>query len=96
MREEELINQLIKILDEIDINELGIQNQLKKEIERYSKFSRSILGANESSISEQANVDMKKYIKYLLREGSVQEKRRLLENMQSKIVMNNKEIKLAK
>jgi len=96
MREEELIDQLIKIVDEIDINELGIQNQLKKEIERYSKFSRSILGANESSISEQADIDMKKYIKYLLREGSVQEKRRLLENMQSRIVMNNKEIKLAK
>ena len=75
LREDELINQLVKIVDEMSVDDLGIRGQLEAEIERYSKFSRSVLGINEQ-IDNQKEVNLKRYVKYVLKEGSVQEKKR--------------------
>lgn len=94
LREEELITQLSKILDEIDLNTLGIQGQFKEEVERYYKFSRSILKIDPSDFKSQKNTDMRNYAKYILREGTVLEKRELLTNLQSKLVMRDKKITL--
>lgn len=93
LREEELIRQLAKILDEIDLDELGIQGQFKEEVERYYKFSKGVLGIKKD-FEKQKNIDMRNYAKYLLKEGSVLEKRELLANLQSKIVMRNKNVNI--
>lgn len=92
LREEELIKQLTKIIDEIDLDTLGIQGQFKEEVERYYKFSRSILKIDPSDFKNQKDTDMRNYAKYILREGTVLEKRELLTNLQSKLVMRNKKI----
>lgn len=94
LREDELINQLIKIVDEMSVDDLGVKGQLEAEIERYSKFSRSVLGMNEQ-VNNQKEVSMKRYVKYVLKEGSIQEKREILSNFKSQIIMENKEIRLA-
>jgi DNA invertase Pin-like site-specific DNA recombinase len=92
IREEELIEQLIKIIDEIDINELGIQHQFNEEIERYYKFSKGILGKTDIDFDKQKEIDMRNYVKYVLREGNLLEKREILGNMESKLIMKNKKI----
>lgn len=92
VREEELINQLIKILDKIDLDELGIQGQFKEEVERYYKFSKGVLGINNKDFEKQKEVDIRNYAKYVLKEGSILEKRELLANLQSKLVMKDKHL----
>jgi site-specific DNA recombinase len=94
LREEELIKQLAKIIDEIDLNTLGIQGQFKEEVERYYKFSKSILKIDPSDFKNQKDTDMRNYAKYILREGTVLEKRELLTNLQSKLAMRDKKITL--
>lgn len=90
LREEELIEQLTRIIDELDINDLGLKRQFNDEIERYYKFSKGILGLKDSNFDKQKSIDMKNYAKYVLREGSIIEKREVLSQLESKLVMKNK------
>jgi len=96
LREEKLIEQLSKILDKIDLDELGIQNQFKEEFERYSRFNKIILGIDDSKLKKQKEVNLRNYAKYLLKDGSLLEKRSLLSCLKSRLVMKNKKVKLDK
>ena len=49
IREENLIEQLLKIIDEIDLNALGVKEKIKEEIKRYHKFSHAVLGLKEKN-----------------------------------------------
>ncbi|HCC05347.1 TPA: hypothetical protein DEP58_03510 [Patescibacteria group bacterium] len=90
IREEELIEQFVKLMDEIDLNEISIKEKIKDEVERFMRFQRSILGI-QSKI-EVKEVDIRNYAKYLLKEGFDVEKRELLSCLKSKILLNNKEV----
>ena|SRR3989344_3500373 len=92
LREEDLIAQLLKIIDQIDINELGVQIKFEQEVVRYNKFRRNVLGAQEKSEAE--DIDIKTYAKYLLKEGSVIEKRELLSSFRSKLILKNKMVSI--
>ncbi|MCX6760347.1 MAG: recombinase family protein [Candidatus Nealsonbacteria bacterium] len=96
MREEELINQLIDIVDKLDINELGIKHRFENELARYNKFQRIIDGNNENKLKPQRDIDVKTYVKYLLKEGSIIEKRELLSCLKSRLVIKNKIVCLEK
>jgi hypothetical protein len=75
------------------LDEIGIKEKLKIEVERFKKFQRVILGSKEKiDIRE---VDIRNYAKYILRDGSDLEKRELLGCFKSKIQMKNKIISLA-
>lgn len=84
LREEELIEQLVKSLDQIDFNGLGIQHRFEEELRRFNKFQRGVLGLSKSQITHE-EVDLKTYVKYTLKEGSNEEKRELMGNFKSKI-----------
>lgn len=92
IREEEMIEQLSKIIDELSISELGLERQFNEELERYYKFSKGLLGVKDANFDKQKSVDMKNYAKYVLREGSIIEKRQILGCLESKLVMRGKKI----
>jgi DNA invertase Pin-like site-specific DNA recombinase len=94
LREEELVKQLSKILDEIDLDELGIEGQFKEEVERYYKFSKGVLGIKIDQFEQQKQTDLRNYAKYILKEGATQEQRNLLSNLKSRLVMRNKIIEI--
>lgn len=93
IREEELITEMLKILDKVDINELGMRQKLEDEIARFNIFRRSVLGSTDR-IKEREDTDIKNYAKYILKEGSTTEKRELLANLRSKIVYKDKTLTL--
>lgn len=93
IREEELITELLKILDKVNINELGMRQKLEDEIARFNIFQKSVLGATEK-IKTDKEMDIRNYAKYLLKEGAVSEKRELLANLRSKIMYKDKRLTL--
>ena len=93
IREEELIKELLRILDKVNINELDMRQKLEDEIARFNIFQRSVLGATEK-IQNNKDTDIRNYAKYILKEGSVTEKRELLANLRSRIVYKDKTLKL--
>lgn len=92
IREEELIDELIRIFDEIDINELGIRHKFEEEVKRLNRFQSGVLGAVARRNPEELEVDIRNYAKYLLREGTVTEKRELLGNLRSKLIYKMKRV----
>ena len=80
IREEELITELLKILDKVNINELGMRQKLEDEIARFNIFQRSVLGSTDK-VKNREDMDIRNYAKYILKEGSVSEKRELLGNL---------------
>lgn len=94
IREDELIEQLFKIMDQVDINELGMRQKLDEEIKRYNKFQSIVLGGSGNHDPKEAEVNIRKYVKYLLKEGTLNEKRDLLGNLRSKLIYKNKTVYL--
>jgi len=97
VREESLIEQLAALVDKMDLNELGVRHRLEQEIERHQKFERSVMGAvevkNESAKAK--DINLRNYIKYLLKEGSLIEKRELMACFKSKLIMADKVVRLS-
>jgi len=88
INEEELIKQFQELMDQIDLDEIGIKEKMRSELERFKKFQYSILGKKERA--KTSTIDIRNYAKYLLREGTVIEKRELLSCLKSKIGLNDK------
>ena len=88
--EENLIEQLERVIDDIDLDELGMQGKIKQEVQRFKSFQSRLLGsAQKIQISD---VDIRAYAKYILAEGANTEKREVLENFRSKILLSNKKV----
>jgi hypothetical protein len=87
-----VLEQFVKLMDQIDLNEIGIKEKIKAEVERVKKFQRIILGTKEKI--EVKDIDIRNYAKYVLKESSDPEKRELLSCLKSKIILNNKNILL--
>jgi DNA invertase Pin-like site-specific DNA recombinase len=95
VREEELINQTVKIIDQIDLNQISMRDKFEAEVERMRKFQRTFTGT-ATDTKPQKGIDLRDYAKYLLREGSVTEKRELLLCIKSKLVLTKGEVTLQK
>ena len=89
MREEDLIKNLLELIDNINMNELGLKARIKEEMERYNKF-QALMGFEKNTDAKPKNVDMRTFVKYILKEGSMLEKRELLSSIKSKIVIRKK------
>ena len=93
IREEELIEQLAKLMDKIHLDEIGMKEKIRAEIERHNNFQSGLLGI-KSKVIKVSDIDIRNYAKYVLREGALLEKRELLSCLRSKVLMSEKEIKL--
>ena len=87
-----LIDELIELVDKIDLDDLGVKTKIEQEISRFNKFRMGVLGQkNQIRTTE---VDIRNYAKYLLREGTIYEKRELLSFLKSKLLLKDKKIVL--
>lgn len=67
--------------------------QNEYENARFNIFQRSVLGAKEKIKTDQ-ETDIRNYAKYILKEGSIVEKRELLANLRSRIMYKDKQLTL--
>jgi len=98
IREEELITQLVEIIDQLSLNEIGMRHKLEQEIERYHKFKNNIFGLekDEKELKTKKEVNLREYAKYILKEGSTSEKRELMSCLKSRLVLAEKKLTLEK
>lgn len=79
-------------MDIISIDEIGVKEKIKSEVGRFKSFQQSILGIKTKILV--ADVDIRNYAKYLLREGANIEKRELLSCLKSKLILRDRKITL--
>ncbi|HKK54038.1 MAG TPA: recombinase family protein [Patescibacteria group bacterium] len=90
--EEDLIKQLQKQVEKLDFKKLPVQDKIEGEIKRFKKFQMMATGKNQNI--DVSDVDVKNYIKFLLKEGEDQEKRELLTCLNGEIKLNNKVVEI--
>lgn len=95
IKEEDLIEQLANILDTVSLDEIGMKDRIKTEIEQHKKFQESVLGKVSKEKIKVKEVDIRNYAKYILREKTIWEKRELLSHLRSKLTLSEKKIILA-
>ncbi len=89
IREDNLITLLLKIIDQVSIDEIDARHLIEREVARYNQL-RAAMG--HADRDKARNMDVRKYAKYLLQHGAPAEKRELLEHLRNRIVMKDKKI----
>lgn len=92
INETDLIKQLQKLVDKVELNETSIFKKVKAEVARYKKFHATLLGEKVNTVV--SDIDTKDYVKFLLKDGTMEEKREILSCFNSQIVLKNKVISL--
>ncbi|KKU54191.1 MAG: Recombinase [Parcubacteria group bacterium GW2011_GWA1_47_11] len=92
INEPSLIEELIGLMDTVNLDELGVRVRIEDEIKRFNKFRSGVLGHKQDKIT--IDVDVRNYTKYLLKEGTLIEKRELLGCLQSKLFLKDKKVTL--
>jgi len=80
----------VNLIDKINLDELGVKSKVEEELARFNKFRVGVLGQKKEA--NNSDVDIRNYVKYLLRDGTITEKRELLLFMRSKLVIKDKKI----
>ncbi len=92
INEKDLIKQLQNLTDKLDFKKTPVENKIKSEIKRFKKFQSMITGKCDKI--EVNDVDIRDYMKFILKEGEDQEKRELLICLKGKIFIKNKKVYL--
>lgn len=93
LREEDLVEQLIVLLDKIDLSDTAVRVKFEEELKRHNKFHRAVLGMKGKADAHH-DIDLRDYAKYVLREGSNEEKRELMGCFKSRITVLKKVVTL--
>ncbi|MFA5830868.1 MAG: hypothetical protein WC878_03510 [Candidatus Paceibacterota bacterium] len=71
-----------------------MREHIDKEVQRYRQFAYSVLGAETEFDKKNYEADIRKYAKYILANGSKDEKREVLGCLKTKLEIKGKEIKV--
>lgn len=96
IREEDLLAELLKIVDKIDLNESSTKQQLQTELEKFQKFSQGVLGKMLEQQNLIPKIDTQSYAKYVLMNGTRDEKRSLLSSLKSRLQLKNQKLYVTK
>ena len=93
IREDNLIGLLLQLFDNITINKIQISEKLNREVDRHRKFVNGILG-QEVAEAQTNQVNIRNYAKYLLQEGTRDEKREIISCIDATIFIKDSKIYL--
>jgi hypothetical protein len=88
IREEDLIAQLSALMDIIDLDKVKTKERFDQEIRRFQRFRQVIL-AEKSEAQPTPEIDFRKFAKYILQEGSKEERRELLGCLRGKMFLKD-------
>ena len=86
-----LLEQLLKLVDSIKLNKLSLIDNIKEELNRYNKFRTGVLGSKQEKVDVSED-DIKNYMRYLLQNGSILEKREMLSGINEQIILSKKKL----
>jgi len=86
---------LIEILSKIKIDEQKLTQHLKREFLKYKDLMVNVFGAEIPRHAEQ-KININAYGQYLLKAGTREEKRELLKCLKTKLLLENRKIRLEK
>lgn len=86
--ESALIEQLCLLMEEIDLDKVRVTEQFNDELRRFQRFSSAIL-AQEDEVPTLPSINFRKFARYILQEGSVEERRELLNCLKGRMLLKD-------
>jgi len=93
INEKDLLQELSKLIDVMRLDDLGVRARIEHELKRYNKFRTGVLGI-EKEKQKVTDLDIRNYAKYVLKEGTILEKRELLSSLKSKLLLEDKKLRI--
>lgn len=93
IREDNLVGLLLQLFDSISVNRMRISEKLNREVERHRKFVNGILG-QEVAETQTNQVNIRNYAKYILQEGTRDEKREIMGCIDATIFIKDSKVYL--
>lgn len=94
IREEALVDQLSDIIDIIPIEKIEAQERIRQELHRYQNFTQGVLNQAIDESMKLPKIDARGFAKYLLRNGTRDEKRDMIACLNAKIILRDRKISL--
>jgi len=92
INEVDLISQLEKLIEDLDIKTLPMREKITAEVRRIKKFQRMLLGTTSEIYIK--DIDVRNYAKFILQEGSIDEKREFFGCLKSDLMLNMRKLSL--
>jgi len=90
LNENDLLNEFQRLADTLKMNEVRLTEKLNVEIKKFKKMQQMFLGKKTSE--KIVAVNLQDYLKFILNEGSVLEKRGVLECLSGEIFMEERTV----
>lgn len=87
IREKDLIEQLAEMIDTVSLDKIGMKEKIKNAIQSHNEFQESVLGRRTKEKITIKEIDIRNYAKHILRNRPIYEKRELLQNLRSKLML---------
>lgn len=91
IREERLVEALLRLLDKLTIEEIESKETLHKELDKFRRLSSAVLGYG-GNLDQNPDVNLHNFAKYILNEGNRAEKRALISCLEQTVYLKNKEL----
>ncbi len=92
IREDALIIQLLDMVDTLDVNTISLSDTLKEEIRRYNLFQSQLLKKDSRDVVSVKQINLREFMRYIIANGSKDEKREILAMIQADILLKEKQI----
>lgn len=87
-----LIKNLQSLIDKIDFNKIALQNKIKEELDRFKKFQSILLNRTDNTNFKE--IDVREYVKWVLKGGTIEEKRELISSFKGSLKLYKGELKI--
>jgi hypothetical protein len=92
INEDDLVEQLKDLIDDLEIQTVPMRDKISSEVQRFKKFEQMLIGS-KTPVSVK-DIDIRNYAKFILQEGSLDEKREFMRCLKSEILLKNKMVYL--
>ncbi|MBP6908281.1 MAG: recombinase family protein [Candidatus Pacebacteria bacterium] len=88
INEDDLLKEFQKMAGTLDLNEVQLNEKLNLEIKKFKKLQAMFLGKDNPADIQK--VDLRNYMKFVLKDGTILEKRSVLDCIKNDLVLKNK------
>ncbi len=92
VKESILIDEMLPIIDTMSLDKSELKLKLEKEVARYALFQTGVLKQDLPQSKKHKDISIKTFAKYLLRHGTLTEKREVLSCIKSRILLKDKKL----
>ena len=92
INEEDLVAQLQNLMDDLEIQTVPMKEKITAEVQRFKKFEQMLLGTKTAVTVK--DIDIRNYAKFILIEGTMDEKREFMRCLKSGLILKNKKVYL--